>query len=211
MICGLIGKARVGKDQFGEYLQECFNTRHRRTFTPMAFAKELKDMCQANFDLTDEQLWGDDKEIPDLRFAKKYNGVSSNPSDYWTPREIMQELGSFYRKITYNFWVESLGKTMEKRNIDDVIVTDVRHVNECEFVKERQGILIKIVRPDAAEIHGMLHESETALDGVEDSYFDIEINNDGTLEDLHDAAKGASDAIIIIENTIKKGRIKIDG
>jgi len=227
MIVGISGKARSGKDQFGEYLQACFLRKHRRTFTPMAFAAELKNMCKEHFDLSDEQLWGDEKEINDKRYRHPDRQGAlpfclGNRGDgkglevlqerkFWTPREIMQELGSFYRRINYDFWVESLGKTMEKRGINDVIVTDVRHINECEFVKKRQGVLIKVVRPDAGFIHGMDHESETALDDRPEDYFDIEINNHGTLEDLHDAAKDASDAVITIEKIIKKGRIEING
>jgi len=207
MICGIIGKARVGKNQFADYLQDCFLLRHRRSFTPMAFAAELKNMCQDHFDLSDDQLWGDKKEIPDER----YNKPAFPNGHYWTAREIMQELGSFYRRIHGQFWVESLGKTMDKRGIEDVIITDVRHINECEFVRNRQGVLIRVKRDDADEIHGMEHESETALDGLGDNYFDMEINNNGTLKNLYGAAEDASDAIIIIENITKKGRIEVNG
>ena len=187
-------------------------------------------MCKVHFDLSDEQLYGDQKEVVDKRFLKekmipKFAGEQSMGAsvgiecgtirepmcEYWTSREIMQELGSFYRRINYNFWVESLGKTMEKRGVEDVIITDVRHINECEFVKKKQGVLIKIIRPDADEIHGMTHESEIALDDRPEGYFDIEINNSGTLEDLHGVAEDTSDAIITLENITKKGRIEVNG
>lgn len=214
IILGLHGKARSGKNQFADYLQECFLHRHRRSFVQMAFAAELKKMCQEHFDLSYDQLWGDNKEKPDMRYLKNAGhrlGISSDPNDYWTAREIMQELGSFYRKMHYDFWVDYLGKQIKKRGVSDVIITDVRHVNEGNFIKNNKGVLIKIIRPDANEIHGMTHESETALDGMSEDYFDIIIDNSGTLEDLHKAAEDTSDAVIVLENTIKLGRIEIHG
>jgi len=210
MIIGIHGKARSGKDTFGKYLMECLKERHDRNFRQEAFATQLKMMCKEHFELSDDQLWERGKnirEIPDNRFRK-----SGFPhGHYWTPREIMQELGSFYRRIDYDFWVKTLDRYLKKTGLENVIITDVRHVNECEFVKNNQGVLIKVVRESADKIHGMQHESETALDDRPAGYFDIEINNSGTLEDLFSAAEDTSDMIIRLENLIKKGRIVEDG
>jgi len=214
MIIGIVGKARSGKDTFAEFLKECFEKRHNRNFEEMAFAGVLKDMCTSQFDLSWDQLYGGLKEEPDERYKKPPEptrpfcgglGKSELPDYRWTPREIMQELGAFYRKIDYNYWVRALDKNLKELDLKDVIITDVRHVNESEYVKNNNGILIKIKRKKLQEIHGMNHESETALDDVPDDYFHIEINNAGTLEDLYDVAEDASDAIIIMENMIKKG------
>ena len=223
MISAISGKARSGKNQFAEYLIECLKERHQRDFKEVAFATQLKTMCKNHFKLTYDQLWGDDKEKPDIRyFHPDRQGIPpyclGNREDgkgleyieerkFWTPREIMQELGGFYRRIDYNFWVTALDKYLKKEVIKDAIITDVRHVNECEYVKKNQGVLIKVIRENADKIHGMDHESETALDDRPEDYFDIEINNSGTLEDLYTAAEETSDAIIMIENMINKGRI----
>lgn len=212
MIIGISGKARSGKDQFGEYLVECLKERHQREFRHAAFAKQLKIMCKNHFRLSYDQLWGDKKEEPDERFFKSSVKIGDKEyKEFWTAREIMQELGSFYRRIDYDFWVKSLERHLHTMRIDDAIITDVRHVNECEFVKINEGVLIKVIRESADKIHGMQHESETALDSRPPGYFDIEINNSGTLEDLYGAAEDTSDAIIMIENLIKKGRTVEDG
>jgi hypothetical protein len=211
MICGLVSKARCGKDTFGGYLIECFKERHNRDFVQMAFATRLKEMCKEQFGLSDDQLWESGKNIretPDKRFIKLPPEalMFSQADSYWTPREIMQELGSFYRRIDYNFWVKHLNLYLISNDIKDVIITDVRHVNECEYVKANKGVLIKITRDSADKIHGMDHESETALDDKPEDYFDIEINNCGTLKDLYVAAEDSSDAIIMVENMMKRGR-----
>lgn len=212
MIIGISGKARSGKDQFGEYLRKCLKERHKRFFRRVAFATQLKFMCKEHFDLSDDQLWGDKKENPDERFFKSSVKIGNKEyKEFWTAREIMQELGGFYRRIDYNFWVTTLDRYLKKEIIKDAIITDVRHINECEYVKNNKGVLIKVVRESADEIHGMQHESETALDDRPKGYFDIEIDNCGTLEDLYNAAEDTSDAVIMIENMIKKGRIVENG
>jgi len=207
MIIGLHGKARSGKDQFGEYLITSFSHKGR-CFEHMAFATQLKNMCKEHFGLTDDQLWERGKnmrEAPDFRFAKRYNGASSDPENYWSPREIMQELGSFYRRIKHDYWVYALDKEVKKREYKDVVITDVRHVNECDYVRKNRGILIKITRPVIHEIRGMNHESETALNDY--TAFDIIINNDGTLEDLYRAAEDTVEAIILLEQLMTKGEV----
>ena len=204
MICGIVGQARVGKDTFAGYLTKCLKERFQRNFKCAAFAAPLKSMCKDHFGLSDEQLWGDKKEEL-TEFVR--NPVEGN----WTTREIMQALGSFYRYIDYDFWVKALDRYLISNDIKDTIITDVRYVNECEFVKTNNGVLIKIVRGDADEIHGTNHDSETALNDMPSGYFDIEINNCGTLEDLYTAAEDSSDAIIITENMLKKGRTVKDG
>jgi hypothetical protein len=89
------------------------------------------------------------------------------------------------------------------------VISDVRFPNECEAIKKRNGILIKIDRPfkfrfpeinekflqsghddikeylketDFEMYKKLYHESETALDDYTD--YDYNIVNDGTIEDL---------------------------
>jgi hypothetical protein len=207
MIVGISGKARSGKDQFAEYLQEIFDKKHHRYFAKMAFADELKMMCMTSFGLDHDQLWGDLKEIPDKRYRKPVVNENAKPDEfYWTGREIMQAIGSFYRSIDYDFWVKQIDKSIKKTpEHTDFMITDVRHINECNYVKQN-GILVRVRRAaEERKIHGMDHESETALDDREQGYFDIEINNNGTLEELKMAADDAAKAILMLED-MKQGR-----
>lgn len=74
------------------------------------------------------------------------------------------------------------------------IITDVRFPNEAQAIKDREGILIRVNRPDfiknaltgeefPVKVHRQEHESETALDNYK---FDYEIQNDGTIAELID-------------------------
>lgn len=210
-ILGVCGKARSGKNQFTMYLRNILESEHGRVFVERAFADSLKEMCKNYFHLSYDQLWGDEKEIPDRRYPRYIKpycsglGKSKLPASCWTPREIMQEIGSFFRSIDYDFWVRYIARDIELGYDKDIIMTDVRHINECEFIKEH-GILIRIIRNDASEIHGMQHESETALDDKSDDYFDITIENNGTLEDLQIAAYHAAKMVLELEQIKEKGR-----
>jgi len=219
MIVGVSGKARSGKDQLAKYLIEIFKSKYDREFYHIAFAAELKNMCKFQFGLDDDQLYGDKKEIPDNRYLKPHNKWKDEITEselvtnsvtviYWTPREIMQELGAFYRKINYDFWVIALRKWMEdleRKGHKDYIITDVRHINEAEFIKKENGFLIRIIRESENKIHGIDHESETGLDAYKD--FDMIVENNGSLEDLKKASHNIVDAILLIEKLSKDRRI----
>ena len=172
---GVSGHGQSGKNTFANFLQiellakgiEC---------AQLAFATELKMDVQRDFGLTFESLWGKDKEKP-LECFRKTNG------DNWTAREVLQEYGNFFRKFDKNWWINKvLGK-----NIENLIITDVRYRNEAEAIKNNNGVNIKIKRKDKQSIHGESHISETNLD--DDYLVDYVINNDGNLDDLKEKAK----------------------
>jgi hypothetical protein len=186
-LIAVVGKAYVGKDTFGKMLAEELNKLQYPPYVLMAYANELKLRCQKDFDLSYEQLWGSEKERNDLRYPKADYGFSSNPADYLTGREIMQMYGQFFRSIDYDFWVKNLFKVIEEKEYTNVIITDVRHINEAEAVKEHKGLLLKITREDKTKPHGETHISETALDNYD--RFDFTVINDYGLEELREVTK----------------------
>jgi ABC-type dipeptide/oligopeptide/nickel transport system ATPase subunit len=104
LVLGVMGKARSGKDTFSEILAETLFEVTGERFTLMAFAHELKLMCQRFFDLSYDQLWGDLKEAGDKRYPKKGGG-------FWSTREILQFVGTeCFRSIDPNFWVKNLSE-----------------------------------------------------------------------------------------------------
>jgi len=61
------------------------------------------------------------------------------------------------------------------------VISDVRFPNEADAIKDRDGIVIRINRPQKGK-NVDEHFSETALDDYDN--FDYIIKNDGTIEDL---------------------------
>jgi hypothetical protein len=194
MIIGISGKARSGKDVFAEFLAEALIEKTGNTYVMMAYAHELKNMVQKEFDLSWDQLWGNEKELIDRRY-RKY--TDKDEEAYWTGREIMQAYGGFYRSIDNNFWVKKLFSIMEENEYKDVLITDCRYPNEIKPIKEKGGYHIRIMRDKKDEIHGSEHSSETGLDdGFE---VDIFVENNGTLDELKKTAVETVTALMNLE------------
>lgn len=158
MIIGLGYKKQVGKDTVGKYLVGYYGFRRR------AFADSVKSACQTLFGFTEGQM--------NLEHLKE------EVDERWgiTPRKAMQQVGSGMRKIFGDdFWLRKLNIPKDT----DIVITDIRHKNEFDFVCSNGGILIKITRSDIATDN---HETETALDG--ETGWDYIIENKGSLEDL---------------------------
>lgn len=103
-------------------------------------------------------------------------------SEVLTPRLVLQLLGTEGGRdvIHPNIWVNAtLGNLKED---EKVIVTDVRFPNEVLGIKQRKGIVVRVVRP--SKVSTSTHPSETSLNDFKD--WDYVIINDGTLEDLEE-------------------------
>jgi hypothetical protein len=176
MIISLCGKARAGKDTSALYIQDMFWDRGI-DFEIKSYARELKEKIKYDFDMTDEQVYGDLKEVPDIRYIKEVL-----PTVYWTPRELLQYFGTdVYRKIDPNIWVRLLRKKLDPNK--NYIITDARFPNELDWAAEEGGYRLIIQRDDRSDIHNDGHASETSLNDFETSN-DIYINNNGTLDEL---------------------------
>lgn len=183
MIVVISGKARAGKDTLGEIMKQKFTENY---FT-MAYANELKRTCREAFDLSREQLWGDLKEVPDKRYRKKLDYDADAPV-YWTPREILQYMGTeAYRAIDNDFWVKQLFKYVDRNNLKNVIITDARFPNEIDAATERGGVHIKIQREAEGAAQGKEHASETSLDKYDNA--DYIVDNNGTIAELEAIAE----------------------
>lgn len=97
-IVAFLGPKRVGKDTAVDYLARTYG------YKKYPLADPMKKAVQQLFHLSDEQLWGDEKEIVD-----PYWGV--------TPRELMQfigiemlydALGNRFPQIGNSFCIRSL-------------------------------------------------------------------------------------------------------
>jgi hypothetical protein len=166
-------------------------------FVAMAFAHELKTRCQAAFDLSYEQLWGDAKEELDKRYPKP------GTDTFWTAREIMQNYGAFYRTVDEQFWIKNLFKVAEEKEYKNVIITDVRYINEADYIQHKKGgYVIRVERESKDDVHNMQHPSEVQLDGY--GGFDFVVDNNGTLDDLKNTAKEVCQFLKVSETDLQK-------
>lgn len=203
MIIGLCGLAGSGKDTAADSLVL------KHGFVKMAFADLMKRFCKEVFDFTDEQLWGPSakRNEPDPRYPRKVYG-SDLVAENLSPRYALQTLGTEWGRDCYpNVWVDyALRKAKEldgaegvhydaktgifrcaRPKIEGVAISDVRFWNELESIKKAGGKVIRI-RRGAAGLGGVegLHASEVEQASIPDAHFDAIIQNDGTLQDLHE-------------------------
>lgn len=171
-LIGIAGKAGSGKDTLANLIAAALPL----TFTPIVLplAGALKDMVCAGFGWTRQQLENREFKEADI-FGE---GLS--------PRKLMQTLGTEWgRSLREDFWLQV---HVEKRIQANVIypqhniafiVPDVRFDNEAEHIREYNGYMIHIKRPDLIDV--LVHSSEL---GVTKHPKDIEVSNDGTILDL---------------------------
>lgn len=112
-------------------------------------------------------------ELKELAFEFGWNGEKDENG-----RRLLQELGMIGRRYSPNVWIKHVAWRVVPKG-PPVAFTDVRFQNEADYVRSIGGIIVRIVRPGI--ISGN-HESELKQCEVA---VDIEIVNDGTIEDLH--------------------------
>lgn len=163
-IIGITGKARSGKDMAAMHILE------QHGYSENAFATPLKKAIGAMFGLTDEQLYGDEKDV-----IIPWLGI--------TPRELFQRLGGWARRelredllvIMMQRWLNTV-----PRFVPGVLFSDVRLEIEADFIRSRGGFLIHITRDAAPAVR----DDETER-GVEIRSGDLIVTNNGTLDELY--------------------------
>lgn len=147
-LIGLSGKLKSGKTLTADFLALYPN------YIRVSFARALKDKVQADFDFTTKQVCGIEKDYVDERY-----GV--------TPRVILIETGRFYRKFDPLFWVKQLKKQLlafPQAQLLTFVIDDVRFPNEAEFIREHNGVLVRLERDNNLRGADLDDPSEKALD-----------------------------------------------
>ena len=195
MIVGLLGFIGSGKGTAGDILKDM-------GFTPVSFAKGVKDVAAEMFGWPRHLLEGDTQQSRDWR---------EQPDQFWskefgkdfTPRLALQLMGTEVGRDVFHkdFWVIKLKNYMQSNPNQSYVITDVRFQNEIQFVHNMNGILVEVQRgvtPHWYEIASKanrgdykaeefmlkqsgIHESEWRWIG---GSIDHTIQNDGSLEDL---------------------------
>lgn len=161
-IVGIVGNKRSGKDTFFNELCSqlwYFNRIHYATQQPQrfAFADRLKEMLCAAIGITLKEL-------------------EDNKEEY---RERLQNYGSMKREEDPRFWIKELVLSSKWQHATGwKFITDVRYMNEAEFVKDSGGILLRVSRPSLAS--NDMHESETELRKIQCDY--TIMNSGGIIE-----------------------------
>ena len=207
MIVAINGKIGSGKDTVGEIIRYLIS--YKKNGGAWSYPTGFKTNIQYT-----ESSWeikkfaGKLKTIASIlsgidveRFEDQNFKKQSMSSDWnMTYREFLQKIGTdaLRDNLHEDVWINSLfadyNSTIETfRGGRKWIITDLRFPNELNAIKKKNGITIRITRPNTSA--NSLHSSETALDDFE---FDYEILNDSTIYNLIEKVK----SILINEKII---------
>jgi len=177
VIIGFCGPTKSGKSTAAKFLEI-------QGFMSVGFADRLKRDCKTIFDFSEEQLWGDLKDLIDDRYGL-------------TPRYVMQKYGTDFMRemVDDQWWVHKCIATIMtglstgaryshiKGWVDEpiiyppyngAVITDVRFGNEIAAIKKAGGYVIRLLRADNATHK---HKAEAASTGLPVDMFDLVIDN----------------------------------
>lgn len=157
MLIGITGHKFSGKSTVAKMLSEILG------YETHSFADKLKDITCILSGCTREDLenydFKENELVPD--YLRPYCLNADKP----TYRAFLQHFGSeVMRGINNNIWIDCTLSNCGK----DAIISDCRFPNEAKAIKERGGIVIKVVRDGVAT--GDTHQSETKIDEIEPDY-----------------------------------------
>jgi hypothetical protein len=97
MIICLIGQKRVGKDTVASMIKSLYPN-----FKTIALADPIKDIARIMFNFTEEQLYGNEKEVLDPRWNI-------------TPRQVFEQFGTDIMQFDIYKYLPGLEKCVPKR------------------------------------------------------------------------------------------------
>tara|TARA_A100001015_G_scaffold286842_1_gene356000 strand:- start:1817 stop:2383 length:567 start_codon:yes stop_codon:yes gene_type:complete len=179
-IIGLLGNQGVGKSYISQYISDELYKLNKKSII-LAFADHFKIDCVCKHNIEYNRVFGD-KDLES--------------------RKLLQKVGTEEGRDVFgqNIWinvVENWIKVFYSRGIEYFIISDVRFLNEVEWIKSINGIVIKINAPERHKIC-LKKESNNNLDNENEikahiseieinkiTNYDLIINNDFEKNNLH--------------------------
>ena len=144
-IVAFLGPKRVGKDTAADYLAREYG------YTKYSLADPIKHAVKQLFHFSDEQLWGDSKEVVDPAWGA-------------TPREILQfvgidtfheALGKRFPQIGNSFCIRALQRFQQEHPRKLIVISDLRMQEDLTALKGMGALIIRLERPgvDCSDTH----------------------------------------------------------
>lgn len=202
MLIGVTGYAQHGKDSIARFLVEEYG------FTQMSFAAPLKQLALLVNPYVGYESFDSDRSLERaIRLAEVVEvlGWDDAKTELKEVRRVLQQLGTRAREVLGpDVWVSAFRKTALDEGlarwtaddeydsyrldfVKDVVVSDVRFLNEALMIRGQAGLLWRVDRTGFDNGLGTDHPSEAAVATLP---VDTVIVNDGTLADLRGEVAG---------------------
>lgn len=171
-LIGFCGKAESGKNTAADVVVDMVSGEYK--VGDLAFGDNVKKAAAELFDID----------------IKKFYFNKHDMSTFWgmTHRAMLQQIATdVARQFNKDFWVKRLAKDYAKvikiRNPDVVLITDVRFINEAEWIRKKGGIIIEITRQvdSALSYCEQEHVSEA---GIPQELINKTVTNNGSRKEL---------------------------
>lgn len=188
----------------------------------IAFADQLKKICSDIFGVPIDAFYNGNKANAWVCINRDFHYTETRPeegsiitaSDYYSGqktsvkpmymsiREIMVYVGTYMlqRNITENIFiniVENKIKRHKSRDLQYVLLTDVRFEHELDYVHEKSGVVINITNDRVTALQNI---AELSLN--DDDTFDFNITNNGTYDDLFEEVYNLVHENKVFENDV---------
>jgi hypothetical protein len=207
-IVGILGFKGSGKDTAANALIE-------DGYVKMAVADTLKDVLSSMFVWPRHMLEGDTQESRVWREQVDPWWSARLGIPNFTPRLAMTSVGTDVIRTHFHqdIWLSSVERKIESLGYEKIVITDCRFENEVNLIKNYGGTLIRVrkgpepvffrysqnvhhpddtIRADALQMmsstYASIHPSEWRWNCITP---DVILDNDGTIDDLHTAIRGA--------------------
>ena len=172
---GLLGNKGCGKDTLADYLVE------EKQFIKYSFANPVKEIAKIMFNLNEEQLNGNLKEVIDERWGISPRVMFQRIGTEFGQYKIYELFPELKNKIpSRKLWLVLFEKFLEDNKDKNIVIADVRFNHEVEYLKRLKFNIIKINKNNNKNDS---HISETEINLIKD--IDYIINNNHSKEDLY--------------------------
>jgi hypothetical protein len=133
-------RKRVGKDTAAKFLiSHLRTTGSKASIHKVSFAYEIKRIAHELYS------WAG---LEEPEYYERNDGSRSLilPKIGKSPRDIWIDIGMAFRDIYPMTWVEACFRNHSGADI--VVISDCRFPNEADYIKERGGFVVKVIRPE---------------------------------------------------------------
>lgn len=173
-VVAFMGKRGSGKDTAAAPLIDSY-------YLSIAFADPVRALVKTAFGVSEHELSDRVlKEQPLARWPHK------------SPRVLMQAVATQMKAIDPDVFVKWVAREIAQVRAagyaKGVVITDLRHTNEADYIRSMGGLILQIIDPAKAVGTSEVdqHASETEQDSIVP---DETILNNQTIQDLHDRVR----------------------
>lgn len=172
MKIAFIGQSGVGKDYIVDILKKEYG------YCRISFSDQLKKLAVKIYPWMERDYPAEVKEKP-------LNITVNGELITMTPREIWLHLNNL-RKVEDGLFVRMLQEELNLMNITDIVISDIRTMNEYEWCKKNDFTIVAVTADTPAHPDNSFDDfvREVIKDGGFDYYFENEFDGDAKIKDF---------------------------